>query len=217
MSLPLKIGFIGSIGVGKSSLIWQITKGIFPDEFDPTIEDTYRTTCEIKKETVTIELFDTLSFVEEHAVDQRPIYMRNSDAVVFVVDFTKKKQIEELQYLPWVFYKAFFEQASYPIPPVVVWANKSDMFGDYREQMKKEGHQALHTYVQATSRQLEEELGPVLQTSIDVSAKTRDGLDQAFQDIVIRAQAYKKQQLEQKSAAEKRLRKGQHPNRCVVN
>lgn len=33
---------LGAGGVGKSSLVVQITQGIFPEQYDPTIEDEYR-------------------------------------------------------------------------------------------------------------------------------------------------------------------------------
>lgn len=39
---PLKIAVFGSVGVGKSCLMHQLTKWIFPEEYDPTIEDVWK-------------------------------------------------------------------------------------------------------------------------------------------------------------------------------
>ncbi len=57
--LKYKIVTVGSGGVGKSALTIQFILSRFEDEYDPTIEDSYRKQCVIDEEVVLLDILDT--------------------------------------------------------------------------------------------------------------------------------------------------------------
>uniref|UniRef100_A0A8C6FAJ3 Small monomeric GTPase n=1 Tax=Monodon monoceros TaxID=40151 RepID=A0A8C6FAJ3_MONMO len=50
---------LGSGGVGKSALTVQFVQGIFVEEYDPTIEDSYRKQVEVDAQQCMLEILDT--------------------------------------------------------------------------------------------------------------------------------------------------------------
>mmetsp|Transcript_1486 Transcript_1486/g.1896 ORF Transcript_1486/g.1896 Transcript_1486/m.1896 type:complete len:86 (-) Transcript_1486:463-720(-) len=54
-----KVVVIGSGGVGKSALTIQYIQNHFVDEYDPTIEDSYRKQVTIDNETSVLDILDT--------------------------------------------------------------------------------------------------------------------------------------------------------------
>lgn len=50
---------LGGGGVGKSALTIRLVTDNFLDEYDPTIEDSYRKTCMIDQEMAMLEILDT--------------------------------------------------------------------------------------------------------------------------------------------------------------
>lgn len=59
---------VGSGGVGKSALTIQFIHSHFVNEYDPTIEDSYRKHCIIGDETVLLEILDTAGQEEYSAM-----------------------------------------------------------------------------------------------------------------------------------------------------
>lgn len=55
----LKLVVVGGGGVGKSALTIQFSQNHFVDEYDPTIEDSYRKQCMIDNEMVLLDVLDT--------------------------------------------------------------------------------------------------------------------------------------------------------------
>jgi len=76
-------------GVGKSALTIQLIQNHFVDEYDPTIEDTYRKQVVIDGETCLLDILDTAGQEEYSAM--RDQYMRTGEGflLVFAVDNTK--------------------------------------------------------------------------------------------------------------------------------
>lgn len=54
-----KLVVVGSGGVGKSALTIQLIQNHFVDEYDPTIEDSYRKQVVIDGETCLLDILDT--------------------------------------------------------------------------------------------------------------------------------------------------------------
>lgn len=54
-----KLVVVGGGGVGKSALTIQLINHHFMDEYDPTIEDSYRKQVEIDQETCLLDILDT--------------------------------------------------------------------------------------------------------------------------------------------------------------
>ena len=54
-----KLVVVGGGGVGKSALTIQFIQNQFPEEYDPTIEDSYRKQCLIDEEVALLDVLDT--------------------------------------------------------------------------------------------------------------------------------------------------------------
>lgn len=54
-----KLVVVGGGGVGKSALTIQFIQSHFVDEYDPTIEDSYRKQCVIDEEVALLDVLDT--------------------------------------------------------------------------------------------------------------------------------------------------------------
>ena len=54
-----RVAIIGKAGVGKSALAVRLLTGRFLQHYDPTLEDEYRTTVNIKGEKKELALLDT--------------------------------------------------------------------------------------------------------------------------------------------------------------
>ena len=57
---PLKVIVLGWAGVGKSSLSLRFIKNEFPEEYEPTIENTYSKSVEVNGYTYKLDLLDQL-------------------------------------------------------------------------------------------------------------------------------------------------------------
>ena len=64
-----KLVVVGAGGVGKSALTIQLIQNHFVDEYDPTIEDSYRKQVVIDGETCLLDILDTAG-QEEGAVQE---------------------------------------------------------------------------------------------------------------------------------------------------
>ena len=54
-----KLVVVGGGGVGKSALTIQLIQSHFVDEYDPTIEDSYRKACVVDDQQVMLDILDT--------------------------------------------------------------------------------------------------------------------------------------------------------------
>ena len=63
-----KLVIVGGGGVGKSALTIQLIQNHFIDEYDPTIEDSYRKQVTIDDETCLLDILDTAGQEEYSAM-----------------------------------------------------------------------------------------------------------------------------------------------------
>jgi hypothetical protein len=77
-----KLVVVGDGGVGKSALTIQLIQGQFIEEYDPTIEDSYRKQVLIDGETCLLDILDTAGQEEYSAM--RDQYMRTGEGFLFV-------------------------------------------------------------------------------------------------------------------------------------
>lgn len=121
----------------------------------------------------------------------RPQYMRASDAIVVVPDLTilnSGRFLDDMRDIFYLFDRAF-DGIEQNIPPIAIWANKSDLFGERRLELLQEGKAMMEEAVKQNESLpgVAMALRAELERIVEVSAKTRDGLDSALQDIVLRA------------------------------
>ncbi len=89
-----KIVVVGTGGVGKSALTIQLISNHFIDDYDPTIEDSYRKQTVIDNETCLMDILDTAGQEEYSAM--RDQYMRTGQGFMLVYAVTARESFEEL-------------------------------------------------------------------------------------------------------------------------
>lgn len=157
-----KLVVVGGGGVGKSALTIQLIQSHFVDEYDPTIEDSYRKQCTIDGEQVLLDILDTAGQEEYSAMREQ--YMRTGEGFLLVYSINSKNSLEELQ----TFYEQILRVKDSDQVPVLVVGNKCDL--EMERQVSYEEGQALANSFNC----------PFLETS----AKLRINVEEAFFDLV---------------------------------
>jgi len=157
-----KLVVVGGGGVGKSALTIQLIQSHFVDEYDPTIEDSYRKQCTIDGEQVLLDILDTAGQEEYSAMREQ--YMRTGEGFLLVYSINSRNSLEELQ----TFYEQILRVKDSDQVPVLVVGNKCDL--EMERQVSYEEGQALANSFNC----------PFLETS----AKLRINVEEAFFDLV---------------------------------
>ncbi|KAF2730355.1 ras-like GTPase [Polyplosphaeria fusca] len=89
-----KLVAVGGGGSGKSSLTIQLIQSQFVDEYDPSIEDSYRKECVIDEEPALLDVLDTAGQEEYGAM--RLQYMRTGEGFLLVYNITSRQSFEEI-------------------------------------------------------------------------------------------------------------------------
>jgi len=131
-TIILKVVMLGAAGVGKTALTMRFTSGSFEDEYDPTVEDSYRKEIEFEGHSLSLDLLDTAGQEEFSAM--RDAWIRDSDGYVIACDLTNKETYKELSDIIERVQEVRSnsgEPGSEKIP-IVIAANKCDLT-DHRE------------------------------------------------------------------------------------
>ncbi|KAJ1733640.1 hypothetical protein LPJ72_002766 [Coemansia sp. Benny D160-2] len=115
-----KVVMLGSGGVGKSMLTTKYINGTFSEEYDPTIEDSYRKQCDVDGEPCMLEILDTAG-QEEYAA-MRDYQIRTGDCFVIVYSITDLDSFEEAK----VIARRIPEIKEMDHVPMVLVGNKCD-------------------------------------------------------------------------------------------
>ncbi|KAI1638687.1 ras small monomeric GTPase [Biscogniauxia mediterranea] len=160
-----KVVVVGGGGVGKSCLTIQMTQDHFIDEYDPTIEDSYRKQCVIDDEFALLDVLDTAG-QEEYAA-MREQYMVNGEGFMLVFSITSQESLDEIHALHRQILRVKGKQEGEHFPVVLV-GNKCDL-----------EHERVVTREKA-ERSAAEFKCPYIETS----AKSRINVEEAFYDVV---------------------------------
>ncbi|KAI8644741.1 ras-like protein 1 [Parasitella parasitica] len=167
-----KLVMVGGGGVGKSALTIQFIQAHFVDEYDPTIEDSYRKQCVIDFETALLDVLDTAGQEEYSAMREQ--YMRNGEGFLLVYSITSRLSFEEIT----TFYQQICRVKDRDYFPMLLVGNKCDLEGD-RQVLFQEG------------ADLAKKFGCQF---IETSAKKRVNVDEAFFGVVRDIRKYNKEQ-----------------------
>lgn len=85
---------VGSGSVGKSALTIRFVQSYFVDEYDPTIEDSYRRQYIVDDQTCLLNILDTAGQDEYSAM--RDHYMREGEGFICVFSLTSSGSLQEL-------------------------------------------------------------------------------------------------------------------------
>ncbi|KAF2716019.1 ras-domain-containing protein [Polychaeton citri CBS 116435] len=163
-----KLVVVGGGGVGKSCLTIQLIQSHFVDEYDPTIEDSYRKQCVIDDEVALLDVLDTAGQEEYSAMREQ--YMRTGEGFLLVYSITSRQSFEEIM----TFQQQILRVKDKDYFPIIVVGNKCDLEAE-RQVSTEEGKQLARSF------------GCKF---IETSAKSRTNVDAAFFDIVREIRKY---------------------------
>ncbi|KAH6882180.1 Ras GTPase [Alternaria novae-zelandiae] len=166
-----KLVVVGGGGVGKSCLTIQLIQSHFVDEYDPTIEDSYRKQCVIDDEVALLDVLDTAGQEEYSAMREQ--YMRTGEGFLLVYSITDRQSFEEIM----TFQQQILRVKDKDYFPMIVVGNKCDLDGE-RQVSTQEGQTLARNF------------GCKF---IETSAKSRINVDNAFYDIVREIRRYNKE------------------------
>ncbi|XP_031657082.1 GTPase HRas isoform X1 [Oncorhynchus kisutch] len=181
-----KLVVVGAGGVGKSALTIQLIQNHFVDEYDPTIEDSYRKQVVIDGETCLLDILDTAGQEEYSAM--RDQYMRTGEGFLCVFAINNTKSFEDIhqysdQSLPTYFHHHITGEQIKRVKdsddvPMVLVGNKCDL--------------PSRTVDTRQAQELARSYGiPYIETS----AKTRQGVEDAFYTLVREIRQHKLRKL----------------------
>ncbi|GAM22830.1 hypothetical protein SAMD00019534_060050 [Acytostelium subglobosum LB1] len=178
-----KLVVMGGGGVGKSALTIQFIQNHFIEEYDPTIEDSYRRQCQVDDDTCLLDILDTAGQDDYSAM--RDQYMRTGQGFLCVYDVTSRTSFEEIN----VVRDQIIRVKDNEKVPIVLVGNKCDL-ENLREVTHGEGEELAKSFG-----------CPFLETS----AKKRFNVDECFFDVV---REIKKSLKEPRSGKDKKPFKG---------
>ncbi|KAB5553759.1 hypothetical protein PHYPO_G00042350 [Pangasianodon hypophthalmus] len=163
-----KLVVVGAGGVGKSALTIQLIQNHFVDEYDPTIEDSYRKQVVIDGETCLLDILDTAGQEEYSAM--RDQYMRTGEGFLCVFAINNIKSFEDVH----LYREQINRVKDSDNVPMVLVGNKSDLSSRSVE-----------------TRQAQELARGYGIPFVETSAKTRQGVEEAFYSLVREIRRYK--------------------------
>uniref|UniRef100_A0A3B4AS59 GTPase KRas n=1 Tax=Periophthalmus magnuspinnatus TaxID=409849 RepID=A0A3B4AS59_9GOBI len=183
-----KLVVVGAGGVGKSALTIQLIQNHFVDEYDPTIElqDSYRKQVVIDGETCLLDILDTAGQEEYSAM--RDQYMRTGEGFLCVFAINNTKSFEDVH-----LYEQINRVKDSDSVPMVLVGNKSDL--NSRTVETKQAQELARSYGV-----------PFVETS----AKTRQGVEEAFYSLVREIRKYKETNRSSKKSKKNSQR------RCII-
>ncbi|KAM3958357.1 ras-like protein 1 isoform 2-T2 [Aphomia sociella] len=177
-----KLVVVGAGGVGKSALTIQLIQNHFVDEYDPTIEDSYRKQVVIDGETCLLDILDTAGQEEYSAM--RDQYMRTGEGFLLVFAVNSAKSFEDIgSYREQIKRVKDAEEV-----PMVLVGNKCDL-------------QAWAVDMTQVARSYDVPF-------VETSAKTRMGVDDAFYTLVREIRKDKESRVKKNRRGNKRCTRG---------
>ena len=160
-----RIVITGSGGAGKSAFTIQYLQNHFIEEYDPTIEDSYRKQAVVDGQVCVLDILDTAGQEEYSAM--RDQYFRTGKGFLLIYDLTARATFDEATTFRAQICRVTDRDPSDPLPMVLV-GNKVDLESN-RQVLTVEGKELAASWG-----------CPFYETS----AKTRINVDQAWEDVV---------------------------------
>ena len=120
----IRLIILGEGDVGKSTITVRLVSGCFVPIYDPTLEDSYRTSISVDGEVVSLDILDTAG--QEDYLPTRDQYIRISDGYLIVYSITSMTSFFETNEIREQIYGALDKDASEHIPIALV-GNKCDL------------------------------------------------------------------------------------------
>ena len=160
-----KLVMLGGGAVGKSAITVQLVSGHFVQIYDPTIEDSYRTSISVDGEMVSLDILDTAGQEEYSAL--RDQYMRSGDGYVIVYSITSTTSFLEANGFREQLYRVLDKDISEHVS-IALCGNKCDL--ESERQVQKE-----------EAEKLAQEWGVIFK---ETSAKNKINITETFEELV---------------------------------
>ncbi|ODV95097.1 hypothetical protein PACTADRAFT_50919, partial [Pachysolen tannophilus NRRL Y-2460] len=118
-----RIAVSGPPAVGKSALTVRFTQAEFVDEYDPTIEDSYKHYDTVDGEPVLLDILDTAG--QEDYASMKESYMRRGEGFLLVFSVTSTDSFESIRSFHSQIMRVKGEEVDYV--PILLLGNKSDL------------------------------------------------------------------------------------------
>ncbi len=125
--------------MGKSALTIQLVQSHFIDEYDPTIEDSYRKQVSIDDEVCLLDILDTAGQEEYSAM--RDQYMQGGEGFIVVYAINSRDAFDEVT----TFRDQILRVKDADKVPMVICGNKCDLAED-RQVTKAEGEELARSF-----------------------------------------------------------------------
>jgi len=127
-----KLVVLGGGGVGKSALTIRLVTDNFLDEYDPTIEDSYRKQVTIDDLPALLDILDTAG--QEEFSSMQDQWMRDGKGFLLVYNITNKATYDEVSIL----HDKILRTKDQAKVPIVLVGNKADL-KDQRQVAYEQG------------------------------------------------------------------------------
>ena len=190
-----KIVMLGSGAVGKSAITVQMVSGHFLSSYDPTIEDSYRTTINVNNQDIILNILDTAGQEEFYAL--RDQYMRSGDGYIIVFSITSVTSFLEVNAIKEQL-NIVLDADDNTLIPIILVGNKCDL-EEYRQ-------------VQSSDAQRLAEEWRV--KYFETSAKNKININRIFEELVYLIEANNQTNIQNTSNQNERLK--YNHNCCVL-
>ena len=160
-----KVVMLGSGAVGKSAITVQMVSGHFLSSYDPTIEDSYRTTINVNNQDIILNILDTAGQEEFYAL--RDQYIRSGDGYIIVFSITSVTSFLEVNAIKEQL-NIVLDADNNTLIPIILVGNKCDL-EEYRQ-------------VQSSDAQRLAEEWRV--KYFETSAKNKTNINRIFEELV---------------------------------
>eukprot|EP00164_Ancoracysta_twista_P001077 GFYU01001408.1.p1 GENE.GFYU01001408.1~~GFYU01001408.1.p1 ORF type:complete len:187 (-),score=74.12 GFYU01001408.1:576-1136(-) len=128
-----KLVVLGGGGVGKSALTIRLVTNNFLEEYDPTIEDSYRKQAVIDEKTALLDILDTAGQEEYNTMQDQ--WIRDGKGFLLVYSIASRQTFDEVQ----SFHQKILQVKDSDNVPMVLVGNKCDLPDDERRVTSQEG------------------------------------------------------------------------------
>lgn len=161
--LNLKFIFLGDSSVGKTSIVEKYTKKKFRDTLQSTVGIDFKLSImTFKGHKIRINISDTAGQERFRTIAKN--YIHNSDGIFIVFDLSNKNSFESISY--WL--NEINKLKNLDELKIIILGNKSDLT-NIREISKEE----ISEFIKTNNYKV-----------IETSAKTGEGIKEAFEDLV---------------------------------
>jgi GTPase KRas protein len=138
VSKEFRLVVVGPPVVGKSALTIRLTQSEFANEYDPTIEDSYRYYTTIDNTPASLDILDTAG--QEEYSSMRDLYMKTGEGFLLVFSLTDRQTFEEIS----TFYNQIMRvkgETAHFVPMMLV-GNKNDLTNERQVSPEEAIHMA---------------------------------------------------------------------------